>query len=59
VTSDLWPSMSNVLAAPFMRAAGRTPTGDVRGIRQQSSLSEQNVAVRIAPSNLITSMSKC
>ncbi|OOQ90039.1 Mitochondrial inner membrane i-AAA protease supercomplex subunit YME1 [Penicillium brasilianum] len=35
--------MSNVLAAPFMRAAGRTPTGDVRGIRQQSSLSEQNV----------------
>ncbi|KAJ5380325.1 Mitochondrial inner membrane i-AAA protease supercomplex subunit YME1 [Penicillium cataractarum] len=44
VTSDLWPSMSNVLVAPFTRAAGRTPTGDVRGIRQQSSFSEQNVA---------------
>jgi ATP-dependent metalloprotease len=40
VASDLWPSMSNVLAAPFKRAAAQAPTAAIRNARLQQ-FSEQ------------------
>jgi len=43
VASDLWPSMSNVLVAPFKRAAAQAPTAAVRDARLQP-FSEQTVA---------------
>ncbi|KAJ5168343.1 Mitochondrial inner membrane i-AAA protease supercomplex subunit YME1 [Penicillium canariense] len=43
VTSDLWPAMSSVLAAPF-KQAGRGSAAEVRDIRQQDLTPEQNAA---------------
>ncbi|KAJ6089789.1 hypothetical protein N7467_005005 [Penicillium canescens] len=42
VTSELWPSMSNILAAPF-RQIGRTPTAHVSEPLQRSSGRPENV----------------
>ena len=45
VTSELWPSMSNILAAPF-RQIGRTPTAHISEPLQRSSGRPENVVVR-------------
>ncbi|KAJ5595318.1 ATPase AAA-type core [Penicillium hispanicum] len=43
VTSDLWPSMSTVLAAPW-KQVGRTPVTGTREFVQRKPAQEQNVA---------------
>lgn len=46
VTSDLWPSMSSLLAAPW-KQAGRAPMAGVRDTRQRDLKQENTVVVSI------------
>lgn len=44
VTSDLWPSMSSLLAAP-RQLTGRTPTAGIRDTRPSNPTQQKSVAV--------------
>lgn len=48
VTSDLWPSMSNLLAAP-RQLTGRTPTARIRDTRPSNHIQQESVAVCLHP----------